>query len=155
MTLVESVLRSRVRAAGRITFAEFMETALYEPDAGYYTRPDRISARGDFYPSPTVHPAFGALICVQLREMWELLGRPRPFACVELGAASGVLAAGIQSYAHRLDKPFSRALRYTSVDRAMTTTGSPEEAASAPASRARGEGEGEVVGCGLSNELLE
>src|SRR3970282_1805998 len=107
MTRAEELLTARIREAGRITFAEFMETALYDPEAGYYTRPGRISARGDFYTSPEVQPAFGVLICVQLREMWTLLGRPQTFRCVEYGAAGGTLAQDVTGYAARIDPDFA------------------------------------------------
>jgi SAM-dependent MidA family methyltransferase len=154
MTLVESVLESRIRATGRITFAEFMETALYHPDAGYYTRPDRISARGDFYTSPAIHPAFGALVCVQLREMWQLLGRPTRFQCVEFGAGLGVLASDVQTYAGRLDADFASSLRYLSVDRARPQADRPgTEPLTRPAEPR--DLEAGAVGCVVSNELLD
>lgn len=152
MTLVEEVLRTRIREAGRITFAEFMETALYHPDGGYYTRPDRISARGDFYTSPVVHPAFGALICVQLREMWKLLDRPGAFRCLEFGSGSGELATDIQSYAARLDGDFARSLRYRGVDRVRTPT---DRDRPRSALAERGERNERALGCVVSNELLD
>ena len=55
---------ARVRAAiadhGPITFAEFMEIALYDPERGYYrgavARPGRA---GDFLTAPEASPIFG------------------------------------------------------------------------------------------------
>ncbi len=88
-------IRARIAEAGPITFAEFMDLALYGP-GGYYTRRvTRIGPDGDFYTSPTVHPAFGALVAGQLRQIWEQLGRPRPFEVLELGGGRGTLAADI------------------------------------------------------------
>ena len=50
-----------------MTFARFMELALYHEPWGYYSSgPERIGAEGDFYTSPVAHPAFGALLTVQL-----------------------------------------------------------------------------------------
>ncbi|MBI2965523.1 MAG: SAM-dependent methyltransferase [Chloroflexi bacterium] len=154
MTPVEEILRSRIRAAGRITFAEFMETALYDPGCGYYTRPGRISARGDYYTSPSIHPAFGALICIQLCEMWLLLERPREFRCVEFGAESGTLASDIQAYAGRLNEDFARSLRYMGVDRAQASPDCPEPGSLRQLAEA-GELDAGGVGCVLSNELLD
>ncbi|MBI4305502.1 MAG: SAM-dependent methyltransferase [Chloroflexi bacterium] len=143
---VEQLIRERIQATGRITFAEFMEIALYA-EGGYYTRPGRISALGDFYTSPSVHPMFGALICVQLREMWASTGRPVPFDVIEFGAGDGTLASDITGYAARLDPSFSSALRYRSVDRALS---------SSPPRPPRIFPEGyRSVGCVLSNELLD
>ena len=42
-------LRDEIRATGPITFARFMERALYEPGHGYYRRTDPgPGRRGDF-----------------------------------------------------------------------------------------------------------
>ena len=46
-----------------MTFRNFMETALYEPELGYYnTARPIIGAAGDYYTSSNVHPAFGAVL---------------------------------------------------------------------------------------------
>ena len=90
-----------------MTFARFMELALYHEPWGYYSSgPERIGAEGDFYTSPVAHPAFGALLTVQLAGMWEMMGKPSPFHVVELGAGTGVMAQGH----HRILKP--RLLRF-------------------------------------------
>ena len=75
----EGAVRAAIEAKGRITFAEFMELALYGP-GGYYVvggEAARIGAAGDFFTSPHAHPAFGALIAVQLEQMWRAAGMPR------------------------------------------------------------------------------
>lgn len=88
-------IRARLAEAGRITFAEFMGLALYGP-GGYYTRPaPRIGPDGDFYTSPTVHPAFGTLVGGQLSQIWHQMGCPDPFDVLELGGGRGTLAADI------------------------------------------------------------
>jgi len=84
----------------RITFAEYMAIALYDPAAGYYaTRAARgIGPGGDFVTSPHMGPDFGELIAEQLVEFWQRLGRPDPFDLVEMGAGQGLLAADILAY---------------------------------------------------------
>ncbi|MDA1189979.1 MAG: SAM-dependent methyltransferase, partial [Chloroflexi bacterium] len=52
----EQQIRRRIREHGKITFAEFMETALYHPKGGYYNRGRNIGAAGDFFTSPKAHP---------------------------------------------------------------------------------------------------
>jgi SAM-dependent MidA family methyltransferase len=43
-----------------ITFHDFMQTALYDPELGYYnTERSKIGAQGDYYTSSNVHPASG------------------------------------------------------------------------------------------------
>jgi len=150
-------LRERIRAAGRITFAGFMEAALYAPSGGYYNRPKRIAAAGDFFTSPSAHPAFGALICAQLREMARLLDDPDPFTVLEMGAGDGTLARDIAAYAPRLDPGFAARLRHVAIDRAgggrdvpRSPAGPGPEAVRAAGLPIRG-----AVGCVLSNELLD
>lgn len=85
---------ARVREAildhGPITFAEFMEHALYGPGGFYETPP--VGAEGHFVTSPHVHPVFADLVRFALLEAWGVLGRPDPFPVVELGAGDGTLA---------------------------------------------------------------
>ena len=113
----EAEIRRRIAERGPITFAEFMELALYHPAGGYYTSGDPVGSGGDFYTSPTVHPAFGALLAVQLYQMWQLLGQPAPFTVVEPGAANGLLCRDILSAANGLPSGFADSLRYVCVDR--------------------------------------
>jgi SAM-dependent MidA family methyltransferase len=79
-------------AGGRITFAEFMDLALYHPEHGYYRGATLRSAReGDFLTAAELHPIFGWVLARQLTEMWDLLERPAPFTVREYGAGPGTL----------------------------------------------------------------
>ena len=113
----EAEIIRRIRERGRITFAEYMETALYWPDGGYYTTTEP-GAEGDFYTAPQAHPAFGSLIALQLFQMWDILDRPRPFWAVEMGAGNGRLCHDVMSFSPQLPGDFSRALHYICIDRA-------------------------------------
>lgn len=124
-----------------------MEMALYGP-GGYYTSRGRVGAGGDYYTSPSVHPVFGALMALQLEEMWRLLGRPSPFVVIEMGAGDGCLARDIVSYAQDMT-PFS--LLYIATDLAP---GTPSDEA-IHWLRSRGAPFRDVVGCVLSNELVD
>jgi SAM-dependent MidA family methyltransferase len=55
-------LRQRIRREGPISFAEFMEAALYDPEDGYYARGAPIGEGGDFVTSPSISPAFAATL---------------------------------------------------------------------------------------------
>ncbi|MGD0248426.1 MAG: SAM-dependent methyltransferase [Candidatus Limnocylindrales bacterium] len=80
----------------RITFARFMERALYEPDLGYYRgAADRPTDAGDFLTAPETHPIFGWTVARRIEAVWIELGRPRPFDLMEYGAGSGTLALSI------------------------------------------------------------
>ena len=110
-------IRRRIREQGRITFSEFMELALFWPQGGYYLSSGTREASGDYYTSPQAHPAFAALLAVQLLQMWSLLGKPDPFTVVEMGAGNGLLCRDLVAYACHLPQAFRRALSYLCLDR--------------------------------------
>jgi len=150
----EAEIRRRIQQQGAITFAEFMELALYWPDGGYYTSAQPFGASGDYYTSPMAHPAFGALLAVRLFQMWQIMGRPKPFCVVEMGAGDGLLCRDIVAYSVNLPEDFSECLSYVCLDR---WAGSGEHAKLAGASLVATAGlplRG-VTGCFLSNEFLD
>ena len=150
----EAEIRQRITDYGGITFAEFMEVALYHPSGGYYTLGDRVGASGDYYTSPSVHPAFGALLAVQLFQMWQLLEHPEPFTIAEAGAGIGLLGRDIVNAAAGLPVPFRQALRYVCIDR-RTSAGLEARLDGVSRICANGVPLRGVVGCVLSNELLD
>ena len=112
-----AAIRAEIDACGRLTFARFMELALYHPTRGYYLAPQRRPGRGgDFLTAPETHPFFGVTLARQIAECWERLGRPVPFTVREDGAGIGGLAydviAGLST-----DAPVvADALRYRLVE---------------------------------------
>ncbi len=133
-----------------MSFAQFMEMALYHVPGGYYTsQSERIGPHGDFYTSPLAHPAFGVLISLQLEQMWSSLGNPFPFYVVEMGAGKGIMASDILAYSKHLSDGFAKALRYLTVERSarQQTSGESLVSINLPARNLRG--------CALSNELLD
>ena len=155
----EQEIRRRILDSGPITFAEFMEVALFWPDGGYYTGSDPIGASGDYYTSPLAHPAFGALLAVQLFQMWQLLGCPHPFTVVEQGAGSGQLCRDITVYAAHLPEGFRDALRYLCLDLRPVAHAVPSPQGDTGPSVAQVVASGVplrgVTGCFLSNEFLD
>lgn len=86
-------ISDEIRRGGPITFARFMERALYEPGLGYYRGDDvRPGRAGDFLTAPEADPIFGAALARQLAEVWRRLGEPGPFTIREPGAGAGTLA---------------------------------------------------------------
>lgn len=73
-----------------------MNTALYDPERGYYTA--RRKVLEDFYTAPELHPAFGKIlatdIAARLRRL-KIDGAPPPYSIVEMGSGSGALAEAI------------------------------------------------------------
>lgn len=148
-------VRARIARKGKITFAEYMEVALYHRPGGYYEGRGRIGAGGDYYTSAVAHPAFGGLLAVQLQRMWQLLGRPGGFWAVELGAGSGALARDIVEYSRSLEPRFSQALSYVAVDRSRAQLASEGHGHGFHQLAGSGVPFGGVVGCVLSNELAD
>ena len=90
------IIRAEIGANGPISFARFMELALYHPDRGYYASGRaNIGWRGDFFTNVSVGPLFGKLLAVQFAEIWEKLGRPDDFKIIEQGAHDGVFGADV------------------------------------------------------------
>lgn len=101
----------------RISFAEFMELALYHPHHGYYARRShQIGQRGDFYTAPHLGPDFGELLAEQFVDMWHALGRPIPFWLVEMGPGAGILAADLLRYLQKVHPALFRIVRYVLVE---------------------------------------
>ena len=72
---------------GSISFARFMELALYCPVYGYYEKEeDTLGRRGDYYTSVCVGPLFGQLLALQFAE-W--LSRLDGGSCRDGGPANG------------------------------------------------------------------
>ena len=115
-TGADAEARSRIALRGPLTFAEFMEVALYWPDGGYYASRRSFGPLGDFYTAPLAHPVFGALVARQLLTMWRATGSPAHFNVIEAGAGNGTLALDITEYAAALGGGFPDALAYTAVD---------------------------------------
>lgn len=84
-------LKSRIAAAGHISVAEFMNSALSDQDGGYYTTRDPFGAVGDFTTAPEISQVFGELIGLWCADTWRAMGSPRAFALIELGPGRGTL----------------------------------------------------------------
>jgi SAM-dependent MidA family methyltransferase len=147
MTPLEARLLDRIAAYGVLSFAAYMEAALYDPDHGYYAR--RVPG-ADYRTAPTLTPWFGRLVCRHLRQQWEAMGRPDPFTVVEVGGGGGDLAAAVLA-------GFGPALRWRFVERfdavrELQRRRLPEDA---PAEWVPVLGTDPVDGCVLANEVLD
>lgn len=86
---------------GWISFARFMELALYAPDLGYYCAGARkFGATGDFVTAPELTPLFARTIA---RAAGAVMAASQP-QILEFGAGSGELAADLLSELARGDQ---------------------------------------------------
>ena len=106
-------LLARIHRQGPLPFSEFVDAALYDPDAGFYARAAGAGRRRDFLTSPELGPLFGAVVARALDHWWAGLDHPDPYVVVEAGAGRGTLARAV------LDaRPAcAAALRYVLVER--------------------------------------
>ena len=112
---------AEIRSRGPMTFARFMELALYDPEAGYYTAESEDASAGpgrerDFLTAPEGHPIFGWAIARHLEDVWARLDRPSRFVVREHGAGSGALAAGILDGLQRSGSPLLDAIAYQAIE---------------------------------------
>lgn len=92
-------MRARAGASGRLSFAECMELALYEPGLGYYSAGlAKFGEGGDFVTAPELAGPdqiglVAGCLARQAAEVGERLGAP--WSVLELGAGTGRLAADL------------------------------------------------------------
>ena len=88
--LVEFIRRDIANHDGWISFARYMELALYTPGLGYYMAgAQKFGAAGDFITAPELSTLFGRTLA---RQVAEIMLHSSPHV-LELGAGSGKLAA--------------------------------------------------------------
>ncbi|BAZ04747.1 class I SAM-dependent methyltransferase [Calothrix sp. NIES-3974] len=155
--LIKQQIRQNPRQ--RITFAEFMEMALYHPELGYYSsRAGNLGKEGDFFTSVHLGADFGEMIANQLLEMWEILQRPANFTLVEIGAGQGLLALDILKYLQAKHEDCFAATKYTIIEQSPKLQREQQQ-------RLQGWSvtwcdlgeipENSLVGCIFSNELVD
>ncbi|MFY9551399.1 MAG: SAM-dependent methyltransferase [Thermoanaerobaculia bacterium] len=114
MNALSDRLRERIAREGPISFAEFMEAALYDPASGYYTRGAAIGEGGDFVTSPSVTGAFAAALArLFALEARELEG---PVDFVEIGAGGGQFLEGFARCLQLEDSALAERVRLTAVE---------------------------------------
>ncbi len=162
--LVE-LIRAEIESTGAITFARFMELALYHPELGYYRAAAEAPGRGgDFLTAPEAHPIFGHAIARQLDEMWQILGEPDAFTVREYGAGAGALGLAILQGLQTDRSGLAGAVRYEPVEVNAHRRAELVDRLAAAGFRDRvspvtafgaGVAPGPVVGCVLANEFLD
>lgn len=91
---------------GWISFARYMELALYTPGLGYYSGGSaKFGAGGDFVTAPQISPLFGRVLARQFAEVLQHTGG----GILELGAGTGLLAAQVLDELRTMgvDAPYS------------------------------------------------
>jgi len=141
-----SAILAEIRSSGPISFARFMELALYHPEFGYYTRAvepqervlpnqigpnrigqnrigqsrigqSRIGLSGDYYTSSDAHPLLALALARQIAQIDAQLGRPDPLTVIEMGPGKGLLAREVLKACDTDHPSLAARLRYILVER--------------------------------------
>jgi SAM-dependent MidA family methyltransferase len=157
-TALAERIRDEIVSGGPMTFARFMELALYDPHGGYY----RSTAGGpgrtrDFLTSPEAHPIFGDALANQVVEVWDRLDRPDPFVLQEHGAGTGALAEAILGALERRGSPLLTSIRYVpiEIDPGRTAAVTERLAAAGHGDRVAPAIDGAFTGVAFANEVLD
>lgn len=92
MALIDLIRDAIADNGGQISFARYMELALFAPGLGYYSAgSQKFGASGDFVTAPEISALFSRSLARQLAEVLENIGGD----VLEVGAGSGVMAADL------------------------------------------------------------
>ena len=78
-----------------IPLDEFIDSALYNPQKGYYMQKIPFGKEGDFITSPNISRIFSEMIFIWLKSYWEKFYRDKKINIVELGAGNGEMMGQI------------------------------------------------------------
>ncbi|HXD30411.1 MAG TPA: SAM-dependent methyltransferase [Pyrinomonadaceae bacterium] len=154
-------LRQLINSNGPITFRDWMEIALYDPEHGYYCRQEKSpwGREGDYRTSPERTSLFAASFARYFVELYQQLGQPKQWMIVEAGAGAGHFAEGVLSTLQRQFPELFAATKYVISERSASSS----SLASARLSRFHDrvsfasleEIDDDEIGIVFSNELLD
>lgn len=86
-----SDLHARFARMLRLEGPQPVARLMAEAGAHYYATRDPFGVAGDFITAPEISQMFGELIGLWCADLWDRMGRPRPFCLMELGPGRGTL----------------------------------------------------------------
>jgi SAM-dependent MidA family methyltransferase len=151
-------IREEIERDGPMTFARFMDLAMYDPDGGYYRSIEARPGRGgDFLTAPETHPIFGTTLARFFDDAWQRLDRPSNFVIREYGAGDGALAASILAGLRAAGSGLLEIVRYqpVEVDPGRVTAFTARLAAIGLGAAFEPAPETPITGVVLANEVLD
>lgn len=112
---LQRYVENLVREKGQITFAEFMDIALYKEGEGYYQKLNPFGEQGSFYTSVNASESFGRTLARSFIYITRLLELEHSFC--EMGAGSGMLANDILNCIKETEPEFYSKLSYTIIEK--------------------------------------
>jgi SAM-dependent MidA family methyltransferase len=108
-------LAARIRRDGPISFHDFMERALYDPEGGYYSRRAAIGEGGDFVTSPSLSPLFARAVARVFARDAENFGGEIVFC--EGAAAAGAFLRDFRAALGEIDPGVAARTRLWAIER--------------------------------------
>lgn len=90
-------LIKHIQENGPMTYAEYHEAALTDPQHGYYMNHNVFNKQGDFTTAPEISHLFAELVGIWVLHFYESIGitAKRPKTLIEFGAGTGSFMEGI------------------------------------------------------------
>ena len=117
---------SEIGLHGPMSFARFMELALYDVPHGYYmtkkaepdlSSSDRIGWDGDYFTAPELSPILAKTLVRQILAIDDQLNHPPQFTFMEIGAGNGTFAFDFIQECRAIASDFSHRLSYQIIER--------------------------------------
>ncbi len=91
--LKTQIVQAIEHSGGKVSFADYMNLALYAPGMGYYSAGlKKFGRQGDFITAPELSPLFSQCLAIQCTHIMQQSGQ---HILLEVGAGSGVMAINI------------------------------------------------------------
>jgi SAM-dependent MidA family methyltransferase len=97
------VIQEEIDRFGHISFARFMELALYHPELGYYRRgsTDVFGVQGDFYTAGQLQPVWGELLSDFVAQAHRTTPETGEYGVLDLGAGRQELRESLRQWRYR------------------------------------------------------
>ncbi len=98
---IEDQLRQSGQRSPWISIEQFLESASYDPELGYYRRPkDPFGVKGDFYTAEQLQPVFGEVMASYIESVMLAHQAWQPFRVIELGAGRQEMRPYLERYGY-------------------------------------------------------
>ena len=91
-----------------IPLDEFIDSALYNPQKGYYMQKMPFGKEGDFITSPNISRIFSEMIFIWVKSYWEKFYRDKKINIVELGAGNGEMMSQIVETSKKFESFYNK-----------------------------------------------
>lgn len=94
--LISHILTQIQTKGGMLSFAEYMDLALYTPGLGYYhVGTQKFGMQGDFVTAPEISPLFSFCLAKQCKDIVQHFPAHTAYSILEIGAGSGQMAVDL------------------------------------------------------------